>query len=208
MNNELDINILINDIKNGNDKAFTTLYNNYKGFTRSIITTYTNNTQTINDYNQEIWVQVFRKIHLYKYDNFLAWLKKLTNNKCIDIYRRNKVKDIPTKEINDYTLYQDIPDDKEDPYIMDNILIDVFSNLATLTDRQAQILTLRIKDTPFNDIVKKLNIPHGSCTTAYHAAIIKIRRELINLGYHITKSTSLNKTNDKRKLKKKLQLNN
>jgi RNA polymerase sigma-70 factor (ECF subfamily) len=186
-----DIIKLIEDFKNGDESAFNQIYKQYNGLTRSIIYSYTKDRETINDHNQEVWSIIYTKIHLYQSNNFSGWIKRLTVNKCIDIYRLKKLN---TESINDYTLYDDeVPNEIEEKNNFENILSEIYENLTTLTDNQLKVLVLRLKGISFKDIVKKLNIPYGTCTNLYQAAVIKIRREMIKMGYEIDLPTNLHR---------------
>ena len=184
----IDITKLVEDFKNGDERAFNQIYKSYIGLTESIIYGYTKDRETINDHSQEVWSIIYTKIHLYKSDNFTAWVKRLTNNRCIDLYRRKKLN---TESINDYTIYDEVPNEIEDKVNFENSLTEVYENLTTLTDNQLKVLVLRLRDIPFKDIVKKLNIQYGTCTCLYHTAVIKIRREMIKLGHEIDLPTNL-----------------
>ena len=186
----IDIKKLVEDFKNGDERAFNQIYKEYHGLTSAIIYGYTQDRETINDHNQDIWFLIYTKIHLYESDNFTAWVKRLTNNRCIDIYRRKKLK---TESINDYTIYDEVPNEIDEKNNFEETLSEVYGNLTTLTESQLKILILRLKDVPFKEIVKKLGIPFGTCTTSYHSAVIKIRRELIKLGYEIDLPTNLSR---------------
>jgi DNA-directed RNA polymerase specialized sigma24 family protein len=117
-------------------------------------------------------------------------VKRLTNNRCIDIYRKKRIK---TESINDYTIYDEIPNEIDEKNHFEETLSEVYGNLTTLTDNQLKVLVLRLRDTPFKDIVKKLNIQYGTCTCLYHTAVIKIRREMIKLGHNIDLPTNLSR---------------
>jgi DNA-directed RNA polymerase specialized sigma24 family protein len=97
------------------------------------------------------------------------------------------------KLIEDFKNGDEVPNEIEEKNNFENILSEIYENLTTLTDNQLKVLVLRLKGISFKDIVKKLNIPYGTCTCLYHTAVIKIRREMIKLGHNIDLPTNLSR---------------
>jgi len=173
---------LIRLYKNGNCIAFEELFKKHHRGVYSIIREYVEDEQLANDYSQDIWIHVIRKIKNFDNGNFNLWIRTVAKNVCIDKFRANKIR----KEVNFYVepsilersqkSYDEYSDDFE-------ILInEAYEGLDTLTETQVKVLLLRLRGIPFQEISHRIKISLGTCHPAYQAAVIKLRRHLVNMG--------------------------
>ncbi len=81
---------LIKDILDGNKDSFRVLYQRYARTVNLICQRYAKNNSDAEDYLQESFVTVFRKLNQFdpKKGEFPAWLKVVTVNTCLQQLRR------------------------------------------------------------------------------------------------------------------------
>ena len=179
---ELSDSELIRLYKDDSYIAFEELFKRYHRVVYSVINDYIKDSQSANDYSQDIWIHIIKKINKFEGENFNLWIRTVAKNVCIDKFRRNKIrKDIdfyvePSILERSQKSYDEYSDDFE-------ILIDeTYGGLDSLTETQAKVLLLRLKGIPFQDISHKIKISLGTCQPAYQAAVIKLRRHLVSMG--------------------------
>lgn len=108
----IDEIILIENIKNGNEKAFETLINNYKNYIYTICYGIIKNHEEALDISQEVFIKVYFSILSYKNQGFKSWISKIAINTSIDYHRKlkNIQKLIPIDGDNEdlFSSYDDI----------------------------------------------------------------------------------------------------
>jgi len=161
----IDLQKILTDIRNGDKTAFETLYESYKTPLFTIIYRITRNFEVSEDILQEMFI----KIYTYPPEplkNPRAYLFKMAHNIAIDNLRKQKEKIDLTEAENQAPLSQ--PD-----Y---SIKIDIENALATLPDRDCQIVTLHINgDLKFREIAEILKLPLGTVLWAYQKSIKQLR---------------------------------
>ncbi len=76
----------------GDESAFTTLYTRYRSRTLNVVSRIVEPADS-EDVNQEVWIQVFRKIGSFKGDSaFTTWLHRLSVNTALMHLRKRTVK--------------------------------------------------------------------------------------------------------------------
>jgi RNA polymerase sigma-70 factor (ECF subfamily) len=71
--------------------SFNTLYQRYLGKVYQTCLSFTNDTQAAQDYAQDIFVKVFRRLDSFAHQSsFSTWLYAIAHNHCLDQYRLNK----------------------------------------------------------------------------------------------------------------------
>jgi RNA polymerase sigma-70 factor (ECF subfamily) len=83
---------LIKSVKNQEAGAFKRMYNECIGYVYAIVRRYVNHEDEHPDVIQEIFAHLFLNIGSYdaKKGPFKPWLRRLTINRCIEHYRKNK----------------------------------------------------------------------------------------------------------------------
>ncbi|MBC8153804.1 MAG: sigma-70 family RNA polymerase sigma factor [Bacteroidetes bacterium] len=71
--------------------SFDTLYQRYLGKVYQTCLSFTNDTQAAQDYAQDIFLKVFRKLDSFEHQSsFSTWLYTIAHNHCLDQHRRRK----------------------------------------------------------------------------------------------------------------------
>ena len=94
--------------------AIETLYKEYYRDILFICRKYSFNDEDANDIAQDTFIKAFEQIgSLSEYKKFPAWIKRIANNKCLDVLKHNKVLDFQSIEDDDNHL--EIPDKEKTP---------------------------------------------------------------------------------------------
>lgn len=83
--------LLIEDALNGNERARFELYSKYSKAMFNICIRFLKKTNDAEDILQEVFIEVFNKLHTFRFDSTPgAWIKKITVNKCINTLKQKK----------------------------------------------------------------------------------------------------------------------
>ncbi len=89
----MDEQLLIKQLKQGNEASFKTLVENWQNMVFNTAFNFVQNEEDAEDVAQEVFVQVYNSIHSFKGDAKLStWLYKITVSKSLDMLRRKKRK--------------------------------------------------------------------------------------------------------------------
>ncbi len=88
--NIIDELVLIEKIKERNEKAFEILIKNYKNYIYTICFGIIKNHEDALDISQEVFIKVYFSIGTYKNEGFKTWISKLAVNLSIDYLRKRK----------------------------------------------------------------------------------------------------------------------
>jgi RNA polymerase sigma-70 factor (ECF subfamily) len=152
--------------KTGSQKAFTYLYNTYRGTIYNNIYNIVKNTDVTDDLLSETFLKAFKNIDKFtKNISFEMWLKTIANNHSIDFVRSNNKRrnDI---YIDDEQLTEFIHTDNSNPE-KDMIRKEEYSKFENafkgLSHRSKQVLEYRYKDgLSYQEIADKLNLRIGT----------------------------------------------
>lgn len=92
---------LIKRFIDGDESTFRTLVQRHKEKVRNIIYLTLNNSDSVDDITQEVFITVFKNLRKFRFESqFSTWLYRVTINKCKDHLRKVKVRNIftPVKE--------------------------------------------------------------------------------------------------------------
>ncbi len=96
----------INQIIDGDTKAFAILVNQYKNMVFSLALKMLKNKEEAEEVAQDSFIKVFKSITSFKGDSkFSTWLYKITYNTCLDSIKKNKNNN-QTYSIDELTLNQ------------------------------------------------------------------------------------------------------
>ncbi|MFA6867351.1 MAG: RNA polymerase sigma factor [Clostridia bacterium] len=87
----MDLEKLLQKIRNGDRYALVEVYNQTKRTVFSIAKSILNSTQDAEDVMQETYIKVIEKIYTYRIGTSpQAWIYKIAHNLALDIYRKRK----------------------------------------------------------------------------------------------------------------------
>jgi RNA polymerase sigma-70 factor (ECF subfamily) len=98
--------ILINQILEGDVKAFTQLVNRYKDLVFTLALRMLKNREEAEEVSQDTFIKTYNSLHKFKGDSkFSTWIYKVAYNSCLDRIKKNK-KFQNDVEINEFTEHQ------------------------------------------------------------------------------------------------------
>lgn len=121
-----DNQIVINQIIEGNSKAFGVLVDRYKDLVFTLALRMLKRHEEAEEVSQDVFIKVYRSLHKFKGDSKLStWIYKVAYNSCLDVIKKNKRK------------HQEIHIDKFEGYDI-GIVDSAFEKLVAL-DREKAI---------------------------------------------------------------------
>lgn len=171
---------LINNFLNGNDNAFEVLMNRHKQKVFTTIYMFVRDRYIAEDLFQDVFIKVVNHLRGGFYvetGKFLPWVMRIANNKCIDWYRKVKIRPTITttdgKDVFDWLRIENGSADfniiREQSHTTLRKLIDL------LPAEQKEVLILRhYSGLSFNEIADITN-------TCLNTSLGRMRYALINL---------------------------
>ncbi len=88
---KLDHNQLIQEIKDGNQQSFRSLYNRYAPLFKGIAYRYVGCADVSNDMIQETFVKIYKNLHTFSFKgSFEGWMKRILVNCCLEYVSKQK----------------------------------------------------------------------------------------------------------------------
>ncbi|HOP49678.1 MAG TPA: sigma-70 family RNA polymerase sigma factor [Ignavibacteriales bacterium] len=170
-------NNLIDEAKNGNQRAFAFIVKYYEKQLISYVFKMTKSRNDLDDIIQEVLIKTWQNLKkLDNYDKFSNWMFSIAHNCCIDYLRKNKKLD---NDIENEILYDeniDLPTEILMKKELENIINDI---VADLPEKQKNVFLLRNDaELSFKDIAEITKEPLNTVLSHYNYAIKKIKKEL------------------------------
>lgn len=167
---------LIKAFNEGNESAFRTLVNRHKEKVRNLIYITVGNPSVIDDLAQEVFITVYRKLHLFRFEaRFSTWLYRITINKCRDYLRVKKVRSIFSSFTGDEEEVQVTGATKTD-FDINEI---VHKNISKLPDKLRIPLILRdIEGMSYQEISETLDTEINTVKTRIFRARENLKKLL------------------------------
>ena len=167
---------LIEEFKNGNNKAFDAIVIQNKEWVINLILSMVHNQQDAEDLSQDIFVSVYFSLKKFKGNSsFKTWLYRIIINKVNNYYRKLKILSIFNVELSkiDYLhIYEDENIFKQfDKEALRKAII-------SLKTRQRNVVMLRIyKGHSFKEIGKILSISVNNAKVSFHNAKNNLKKK-------------------------------
>ena len=167
---------LVEKAKNGNQHAFTQLYDQHFDKIFRYIYVRLKNQAESEDLTQEVFIKAINAIGSYKYEGapFASWLFRIAHNQVIDFVRkRDKQKTAPLDEALNYA-------GNEDPVASTEYRLDVaelIEAIGQLPPAQREVVSLRfIADLPIAEVAKILGKSQGTIKALQFNATASLRK--------------------------------
>ncbi len=180
---KLDDKDLIARYRKGDVSALDVLVQRYRRQLFGYILSMSVSASDADEIFQEAWLKVIKKIRLYRHNNFLGWLIRITHNVIIDKIRRKKPNISMDAEHNDGgSLASVLPDDGPAPAddIQNRDLANAISSaVSMLPDEQKEVFILRTKmEISFKEIAKIQKTSINTSLARMQYALSKLREPL------------------------------
>lgn len=161
--------LLVEQARNGNEKAFATLLNRYRDSIYFMLLKMVNNSSDAEDLTIEAFGKAFRNLESYTPNfAFSTWLFKIATNNCIDFIRKKQTSpsiiDQGQDDMDNYTIniQSDTPD-PEESLINNQKIVALREIVSQLKPRYKTLIELRyFREYSYEEISAELNLPIGT----------------------------------------------
>lgn len=176
---------LIEDCKQGNDKAFSLLIDKYKQDCFNVAYQLVGDEQLAEDIAQESFIRVYKSIDNFRGDSaFFTWLYQIVLNLCRDYFRKQPENNPLSLENSslESILRREIPDvaDAPENYIEEQELQRMIKKaLAELSFKHRQVIVFRdLQGLTYQKIAEILEIPLGTVKSRLNTARNRLQQSL------------------------------
>jgi RNA polymerase sigma-70 factor (ECF subfamily) len=170
--------ILLQQIKNGNQKAFAYFYDFYQDKIYRFLYFRVSDQNLAQDLTSDVFIKVLDYIKEGKeIENFQSFIYKIARNLIIDFYRQREQEELPIDEF----VEENIPEEKDlieavnDKFELEKIQ----QALAQIPDRYREVIILRfIEDLPFKEIAKITDLKEDYVRMLSHRGLKMLRDRL------------------------------
>ena len=170
---------LVTALKEHKNEAYRYLYMHYRGALYNVIAQIIADTESANDALQEVFVTVWKNIHMYDAEKgrLFTWMLKLTRNVTINQTRAKNYQ--VTRQNDGIDNYVNYIEAKE-PLQMDINQIGLRKQVHQLRQEYKDVLELSyFQGFKQEEIAKTLGIPIGTVKTRLRNAIIELRKQFV-----------------------------
>ncbi len=186
---------LVNDYKNGNEKAFEELVNRYKNKIFTTILLIVKDHYLAEDILQDTFIKAIHTIKAGKYNEqgkFLPWLGRIAHNLAIDHFRREKRHPISELEENEnwldnlnYTEHS-----AEALHIRKETHNQLRMLIQLLPEKQREVLIMRhYADMSFQEIAEATGVSVNTALGRMRYALINLRKQMTNNKFEYDPNT-------------------
>lgn len=174
----MNLDTIISQIKDGDQRAFKTLFDRYSSLFKGICYRYTGNNHESNDVLQEAFIKIFKNIDNYTgKGNFEGWMKRIVVNCCLDYVRKERKPIWSSEEPFDQSISEnwDVP-------ISEMTAKEIVSVVDRLPDGYKVVFNLSVFDGySHKEIAETLGISESASRSQLAKAKKKLQSELIRL---------------------------
>lgn len=171
--------LLVEQARDGSEKAFTKLYNTYKKTVWFTAYNVVHNTDVADDITSMVFTKVYTKLDTYTHHiSFEMWLKTITVNTAIDYIRRNK-----KEQLNNYideaesTIQLNGTDHSpEDKLIFQQNVDVVMECISMLKKKYRDLIYARLDGKSYQQISEELAIPEATVKTCLNKARQRLKQ--------------------------------
>lgn len=180
--------ILIEQLKQGDEKAFKTIVDTWQDMVFNTALGITQNAEDAEDIAQEVFVQVYESVHSFKGESkFSTWLYRITVTKTMDHIRRKKRKKrfafIQSIFGEQNEIIHDPPDFHHPGVVLDKkeTSAELFRAIDQLPDSQKIAFTLnKLEGLNYQEVSEVMNTTIPSVESLLHRAKNNLKKLLEN----------------------------
>lgn len=161
---------------NGDEEAFSLLYQDNVKKIYSYIYYRTGNTYEAEDLTARVFQRALKHITRYKKTNvpFSAWLYRIAHNLVANWHRDNqRRKEVPIEDHLDLGSHTDIPDDQYEKKQEVEVLLRAVRKLPS--DRQMVLILKYVEDLSNKEIGDIMGKSEGAVKSLYHRTLLDLR---------------------------------
>lgn len=175
---------LLTALAEGQSADWNALFCEIEPTIKAICTEFFSGGDSAEDAAQDVCLMVYRKIALLAAsDAPLQYIKRMTRNHCVDLYRRNKKQAVlnDTEQIDETMVAK--PHGKSDPQtrFVSGVSDTVAEMIATLPASQQEVLRMKYnEDLSIREIAQRLQIPEGTVSSRLYYAHHAIEKKVLH----------------------------
>lgn len=172
---------LIEQAKQGSQKAFAELYYKYKQMVWFTVYNVVKNQDVADDITSIVFTKAYEKLQSYvNHISFEMWLKTIAVNSAIDFIRRTKKEQLNTYTDDEDCKIQLSESDMspEDKLILNEKIKLVEQFLPTLKKKYRELIELRINNVSYKDIATKLAISENTVKSMLNKARQHLKQKI------------------------------
>ena len=174
-----EIKLLVEQARQGSQKAFGELYNTYKKTIWWTAYKIVHNIDVADDIVSMVFTKAFTKLDSYtQHISFEMWLKTITLNTAIDYIRRNK-----KKNLNNYIddeestiQLQGLDRSPEENYINQQNVEIVKDCMSRLRKRYRDLIELKLEGKTYQQIAEELAMPEATVKGSLNKARQRLKQ--------------------------------
>ena len=181
----MDLGKLLERCRDGDELAWEALVRHYQARILGLAYHYTGNREEARDLAQEVFIRIYRNIHLCKgAEMFMPWVIRIARNLSIDQKRRKSARptasDVPVDEMGDLA---DPGRSPEAEWMANSRKSLIFRALQELTDINREIILLKeIQGLTLEEISSLLKVPLGTVKSRANRARIELAEKVLTLS--------------------------
>lgn len=158
---------LVEQAKNGCQKAFEQIYKRYSSSARIVIRQFYSDKNIVDDLVNTTFIKVFKKLNKFvTNDSFKSWVNTIANNTAIDYQRKEKkTRGIVYSADDDTNFFQleSTSCNSEEELVLKETYSNLLIAISTLPKRQREVASMfYIDGISYKVISQKLAMPEGT----------------------------------------------
>ena len=174
---------LLTALADGQSADWDALFHEVEPMVKAMCTDFFSGADIAEDAAQDICLMIYRKVALIAAsDTPLQYIRRMTHNHCIDLYRRDKKQAVlnDTEQIDETMVAE--PHGKSDP--QNRFVAGVSDTIAEMIDTlpapQQEVLRLKYnEDLSIREIARRLQIPEGTVSSRLYYAHHAIEKKVL-----------------------------
>ena len=126
------------------------------------------------DATSQVFTQALARLSQLRDDNFRPWIYRIAHNVVIDMTRKAR----PSTSLDDAEVHASTAPSPESEALAHEQQERVAAALATLSERDRQLVQLRLAGLTGEEIAAVLDCSHGAIRVAHHRALDRLRAVL------------------------------
>lgn len=171
---------IIKKAQAGDELAFNTLFNKYKGFVENILFQYIKDMDEAKDIANIVFLKVYNKLSTFTdYSSFGGWLRIVTNRTAIDYLREMENKCIVLGSEDERLSSDELKETAEEDLVNQLTYDQLLTEFKKLPKSTRKVFELFYKDNlSINEISEALKIPKGTIKSTLSRTRRKIKQSI------------------------------
>jgi RNA polymerase sigma-70 factor (ECF subfamily) len=171
---------IIKKAQAGDELAFNTLFNKYKGFVENILFQYIKDMDEAKDIANIVFLKVYNKLSTFTdYSSFGGWLRIITNRTAIDYLREIENKRIVLGSEDERLSSDELKETTEEDLVNQLTYNQLLAEFKKLPESTRKVFELFYKDNlSINEISGALKVPKGTIKSTLSRTRRKIKQSI------------------------------